>query len=159
MELEKFKILHARFNKVGTHGIDTTTPEFEEYIDAIHSNRECSDWYMTSTLQERKFDYTKHCCLMMALQISQPNTMPDGKDDHDIIMNYNEIFDEYGIPIYDGGTSVLQIMYCPWCGNKLPVSKRDQWFEKFGELAYEDDNSKIPDQYRSDQWWRNSNDL
>ena len=81
---------------------------------------------MTSILEERNFDFGKHCCLVMAIHISMPNTMPDGEDDHDIIMNYNDVFDEYGIPVYDGGTSVILIEYCPWCGSKLPSSKRDQ---------------------------------
>jgi hypothetical protein len=25
----------------------------------------------------------------------------------------------YGIPIHDGGTSVIVIRYCPWCGSQL----------------------------------------
>lgn len=25
----------------------------------------------------------------------------------------------YGIPIHDGGTSVIEISHCPWCGSKL----------------------------------------
>jgi hypothetical protein len=27
---------------------------------------------------------------------------------------------QYGLIIHDGGRSVIQISYCPWCGTKLP---------------------------------------
>ncbi len=91
------------------------------------------------------------------MQISKPNEMHEGGDDHDIILNYNEILDEYGISIYDRGTSVISIIYCPWCGSKLPESKRDKWFEQLGEIAYGDELNKIPKEYKSDQWWRKTN--
>lgn len=29
---------------------------------------------------------------------------------------------EYGIPIGDGGSSIKQIHFCPWCGAKLAVA-------------------------------------
>jgi len=25
----------------------------------------------------------------------------------------------FGIPVYDGGTSIVVITFCPWCGNSL----------------------------------------
>jgi hypothetical protein len=45
-------------------------------------------------------------------------------------MLYFNKFDEYGIPIHDGGTSCIIIKYCPWCGKKLPKSKRKSSFAK-----------------------------
>jgi hypothetical protein len=26
----------------------------------------------------------------------------------------------YGLLVHDGGSSVIEIQYCPWCGSKLP---------------------------------------
>jgi hypothetical protein len=26
----------------------------------------------------------------------------------------------YGLMIHDGGSSVVEISFCPWCGSKLP---------------------------------------
>lgn len=43
-------------------------------------------------------------------------------------------FDEYGIKIWDGGSSFIQIEFCPWCGERLPESKRDQWFDNPANL-------------------------
>jgi hypothetical protein len=25
----------------------------------------------------------------------------------------------YGLYVHDGGSSVIEILYCPWCGKKL----------------------------------------
>jgi hypothetical protein len=157
MNLEEFKLLYSKFNNGVLHAEDANSPEFDAYIDAYHNDRECSAWVMVTILNERQFEYQKHCCLEMAMQISTPNTMPDGEDDHDIIMNYSEVFDEYGIPIYDGGTSVMCIKFCPWCGTKLPDSKRDDWFRELGDVAYGNDLTGIPEEYKSDKWWRKSN--
>ncbi|HEY3386863.1 MAG TPA: hypothetical protein VGK46_10155 [Saprospiraceae bacterium] len=58
------------------------------------------------------------------------------------------------ILIYDGGSSVIQISYCPWCGSKLPESKRDRWFEDMRQLGFEDEYDDIPEEYTTDEWWR-----
>ena len=33
--------------------------------------------------------------------------------------------DGYGIYVHDGGSSVIRIRYCPWCGTKLPGADTD----------------------------------
>src|SRR5262245_23164259 len=42
------------------------------------------------------------------------------------IVTYNKKHNEYGIIIHDGGTSYVLILYCPWCGTKLPESLRGE---------------------------------
>ena len=39
-------------------------------------------------------------------------------------------FKEYGIPVLDGGESFIVIQFCPWCGKKLPDSRREQYFDE-----------------------------
>jgi hypothetical protein len=39
-------------------------------------------------------------------------------------------FDEYGIPVLDGGSSIITLEFCPWCGAKLQPSKRDEYFDR-----------------------------
>jgi uncharacterized protein DUF6980 len=66
---------------------------------------------------------------------------------------YLSKFREYGISIDDG--SVLQgIDYCPWCGEKLPDSLRDQFFEHLAGMGLELDSADLPVHFRSDAWWR-----
>ncbi len=56
----------------------------------------------------------------------------------DYVLEYSDRFDEYGIVIHDGGSATLTIKYCPWCGTKLPESKRDLWFDKLEEMGFDD---------------------
>ena len=63
-------------------------------------------------------------------------------------------FDEYGILIKDGGTSYSTISYCPWCGTKLPNSKRDEWFETLASLGFDDPcQQNIPEKFKSRDWY------
>ena len=32
---------------------------------------------------------------------------------------------EYLIPVHDGGASGIVMRFCPWCGTRLPDSRRD----------------------------------
>lgn len=48
---------------------------------------------------------------------------------------YDDKFEEYGIPVVDGPTntdhtSYITLNFCPWCGTKLPESKRDAYFNE-----------------------------
>jgi hypothetical protein len=68
---------------------------------------------------------------------------------------YIEKFDEYGLKIYDSGSSSIEIEFCPWCGQKLPESKRDQWFEEIEQLGIDPWSNDIPEKYLNDSWYRN----
>lgn len=73
----------------------------------------------------------------------------------DHLIKYSVRFNEYGIIIHDGGTSSISINFCPWCGSKLPDSKRDQWFDELEKLGYENPfEQEIPEKYKSDEWYR-----
>ncbi|HZO29688.1 MAG TPA: hypothetical protein VFH48_27235 [Chloroflexota bacterium] len=56
-----------------------------------------------------------HCCDMMRYYV----------DHEDRVIYYWARFDEYLVPVHDGGTSGIQMRFCPWCGTRLPISKRD----------------------------------
>lgn len=74
----------------------------------------------------------------------------------DDIVKYNNIFDEYGIAIHDGGESIVKICFCPWCGKKLPKSKRDVWFDKLDQMGFENPfEDDIPEEFKSDEWRKN----
>ena len=86
------------------------------------------------------------CCQMMHQSVS----------DHKII-SYSKRFDEYMIPIsQDSG---ICLSFCPWCGTKLPESKRELWFEELDRLGIEFslfDTEQVPSPYLSDEWWKNN---
>lgn len=74
--------------------------------------------------------------------------------DPDTPIAYSESFREYGLEYQDGGTSVLGIRFCPWCGAHLPESLRDRWLQEIGELGFEPGDPQIPPSFASDRWWR-----
>lgn len=73
----------------------------------------------------------------------------------DAIMLYIDKFDEYGIPVHDGGESYVGIQYCPWCGKRLPDSRRREWFEQPEKLGFDSPSEEeIPEKYRTDAWYQ-----
>lgn len=46
-------------------------------------------------------------------------------------------------------------LHCPWCGEQLPRSKCEQWYERPYALGFDDPGSDaIPAEFNSDAWWR-----
>ena len=94
-----------------------------------------------------------HCCLEIAFHIAHPVYIDhQGRNrDLDWIASWNE----YRIPVPYDGYSSIRILYCPWCGSRLPESKREIWFEKLYELGFSDPGEDdIPEVFESDRWWR-----
>lgn len=75
-------------------------------------------------------------------------------DNVDAPIIYSKMFDEYGLKIWDGGSSSILIEYCPWCAQKLPASKRDKWFDELDKLGIKSPwTDDIPDKYLTDEWY------
>lgn len=64
-------------------------------------------------------------------------------------IQYDVRFDEYWLP---AGEARQCLFYCPWCGEKLPPSKSDQWFDALEALGIDPLNDEVPDLYRSGAW-------
>lgn len=70
----------------------------------------------------------------------------------DSLVVYNEVFDEIGLIVHDGGPSKVNIDFCPWCGTRLPESQRDRWFDETEAKGFTDET--LPPEYRSGAWRR-----
>jgi hypothetical protein len=62
-------------------------------------------------------------------------------------------FREYGIQVFDGGSSYIQIEYCPWCRAKLPKSLRAKWLRAIRALGFEPGDKKVPPEYLDERWY------
>jgi len=59
-------------------------------------------------------------------------------------------FDEYCI---GGSASGYTIHNCPWCGKKLPASKRDLYYSTLEKLGLDYDSKKLPIKFQTDEWY------
>ncbi|MGH3035219.1 MAG: DUF6980 family protein [Gaiellaceae bacterium] len=67
----------------------------------------------------------QHCCEAMARAVEvECETHPDRFDCPDALVYWSTRFEEYGLIVHDGGSSYVMIAVCPWCGARLPGSKR-----------------------------------
>ena len=102
----------------------------------------------------KKMVKVKHCCSQMKeatkLNCKIHNNIYDCPD---VLISYYPKFYEYGIIVHDGGTSSISIKFCPFCGTKLPKSKRDKWFDKMEKLGIDVDNDEIPKVYLNYSLW------
>ncbi len=89
------------------------------------------------------------CCDMMARNVCTD-------DQEKRLVFYSKRFDEYMLPETDGSGSGILLNYCPWCGNKLPESKRMRWFDELDALGIEFsllETEQVPPEYLTDAWW------
>jgi hypothetical protein len=97
-----------------------------------------------------------HCCQRMTDAVNyRCHQHPDPFDCPDSLFHYTPKFDEYGIIVHDGGSSSVLIFFCPFCGARLPDSKRDLWFEKLEALGISaSSETDIPKEFQTDEWFR-----
>lgn len=44
------------------------------------------------------------------------------------------------------------LFYCPWCGDKLPPSQRDRWFDELEARGIDPNVDPIPPEFQSGEW-------
>lgn len=72
-----------------------------------------------------------HCCEDMHREAERTcDQHPDRFACGDCLIHYSAKFREYGLIVHDGGSSSVNIRFCPWCGRRLPESLRERWFEE-----------------------------
>lgn len=98
----------------------------------------------------------KHCCSRMQSQIEdwKCDTHQTKFECADALIDYNLKFDEYGIIIHDGGEAISLIEFCPYCGTKLPESKRDLWFDTLENMGIDPWEEEVPNEFKSDAWYK-----
>ncbi|MEU6702305.1 DUF6980 family protein [Streptomyces wuyuanensis] len=96
-----------------------------------------------------------HCCETMRHHVAwdcdvhvDPYACPDA------LVHFMPRYQEYGLLIHDGGSSYVELLFCPWCGARLPESQRDRWFDAMEERGIDPWGDEIPDIFRDDRWLR-----
>jgi len=96
------------------------------------------------------------CCTRMAAALSQACPQHDDPFEcPDNLLYWSPPLDEYGLIVHDGGASYVLVAACPWCGRKLPDSRREQWFVELEKLGYDSPLvDEVPAPFDSDRWYR-----
>jgi len=74
-------------------------------------------------------------------------------DSDDVPVVYSASLREFGIRVLDGGSSNIELLYCPWCGQKLPTSLRDRWFEELEKRGIDPVTGDIPLAFADERWY------
>ena len=71
-----------------------------------------------------------HCCDDMRREIGRGcDRHPDRFACPDCLIRYAPRTGEYGLMAHDGGTAVVGVRFCPWCGARLRLAPP----ERFGD--------------------------
>ena len=118
MNCTEFKSKYQEYTKLPLIKEVWDTEDYEEWSDHLHDCESCSDWHLEQAVLKRGHKPTDYPCIHIAYYVtetcekhSNPWECPDillVKSSHG-----------YGMPIRDGGTSMVNIDYCPWCGTKI----------------------------------------
>jgi hypothetical protein len=154
MDCKTYRALHTKFNKFP---LSLASGKYQEWAEHHDKCINCQDWVQAKQVEERGYSLSNFPCVHIAYHVTQKcEQHPDPYECPDVILIHDEKFDEYGIPIKDGGNSFIKIDYCPWCGIKLPKSKRDLWFKTLESLGYKDPffENNIPPEFETNQWYK-----
>jgi hypothetical protein len=154
MDCKDYRDRYERFNKYPIEQAVWDTEEYQQHVEHYHDCELCGIWDMEQKAIKKGMDVSRYCCTEMVFYLSE-GIDTDPYDNPDVIIVHNIKFDEYGIPIQDGGTSFIKIKHCPWCGSKLPESKRDLWWDTLKNLGFDNPfEQEIPKEFDSDEWYK-----
>lgn len=93
-------------------------------------------------------DKIKHCCQLMTKFVADPR----------VDVEYLEYSRGYYVDM--GPEADEFILYCPFCGSKLPENLHKKWLEvlkkEYGldDPLSDEQKDKITEEFNSDEWWR-----
>ena len=98
-----------------------------------------------------------HCCEQMRAHV-QAVSEPAALVAADRAVLYDLVFDEYCLAGQGMTLSAEVLTWCPWCGRRLPPSKRERWFDELAREGLGPDDPDLDERFRTDAWWRDGVD-
>jgi hypothetical protein len=80
-------------------------------------------------------------------------------EEEKVALSYFAPHREYSIKLSSSGGG-QNIYFCPWCGNKLPKSLADEWFDRLEAMGFDEPfeqcrtDPDFPEEYKTDAWWK-----
>lgn len=64
-------------------------------------------------------------------------------------VEYDIRFDAYWV---ETGGLRQDLFFCPWCGDRLPPSQQDRWFDELEAMDLDPFSDPVPEPYRTGAW-------
>lgn len=94
---------------------------YEDYTEHLHVCSACSDWYMEQHVVQRGYAVNQFPCVHIPYYgTCDCKQHKNAFDCPDVLVRYNQQKQTCGLPVRDGGSSIVAITCCPWCG--VPVT-------------------------------------
>ena len=110
------------------------------------------------------YDPFQHCCPTMNEYLDS-ETIDNGE-----LLEYSPDVRKYCFILHEDGKrdgTYLPLLYCPWCGRKLPEDLSEEMEEvlekEYGITSKNwdspewNDDSHLPSEFKTDEWWKNRN--
>ena len=122
MDCNTYKALYPKHSALPLSPAIWDTPEHEEFTDHFHDCTSCGDWTLARRVEKRGVDPADYPCVHIAYHVTEKleSSGVDAFNNPDVVICEFEDSGTFGIPIRDGGSSMITIQYCPWCGIQLP---------------------------------------
>jgi hypothetical protein len=117
LDLKQFKRLYKKFSSKKLDKGVWDTQESSDYIDSMNRDEKIVEWYLKQQIKKSKVKVGRHCCTKMTFYLTCDK--PTKQINPDAIIRFWRKAKTYGIPVHDGGSSIIVIGFCPWCGTAL----------------------------------------
>ncbi len=96
-------------------------PKYKAFARHLLTCTACEDWTMARQVESRGACLRDYPCVHIAYYVTRSlvSEHEDPFDDPDVTIWKFEDTQTYGIPIRDGGSSIIEIKFCPWCSMRL----------------------------------------
>lgn len=74
-------------------------------------------------------------------------------ESQEIPVIYVPQYREFGIRVLNGGPAFIDLLYCPWSGDKLPDSLRDRWFDELERRGIDPGTDQVPEEFSDERWY------
>lgn len=91
--------------------------EYSDWIDHMHDCNDCGEWYLLQQVINRGHNPELFPCIHLAYYSTHPCDQHEPQDCPDILVLKTK--NGFAIPVRDGGSSVVGISHCPWCGKEI----------------------------------------
>jgi hypothetical protein len=97
----------------------STESEWNDHLSTCHR---CGDWFQAQAVEKRGFRAARFPCVHIAYRVTEPCDRHTPEECPDVLVL--RAGRGYGLPVRDGGGSVVRIGFCPWCGISLQAKRR-----------------------------------